>query len=65
MVSRENNLSLPSMFQSLFQEFEDVFQDGIPKELHPIRGIEHEIDFIPRSVILNGPTYRSRPIETK
>ena len=25
LVSNNNNLSLPSMFQSLLQEFEDVF----------------------------------------
>jgi len=46
LVSNDNNLSLLSMFQSLLQEFDDVFQDEIPKGLPPIRGIEHKIDFI-------------------
>ena len=51
LVSNDNNLSLPSMFQSLLPEFDDVFQDEVPKGLPPIRGIEHKIDFIPGVVI--------------
>ena len=55
LVSNDHNLSLPSMFQSLLQEFDDVFQDEVPKELPPIRGIGHKIDFIPGAVIPNRP----------
>ena len=65
LVSNDNNLSLPSMFQSLLQEFDDLFQDEVPKELPPIRGIEHKIDFISRAVISNRPAYRANPTETK
>ncbi|KAG8472929.1 hypothetical protein CXB51_035050 [Gossypium anomalum] len=46
-------------------EFEDVFLDETPKGLPPLRGIEHQIDFIPGATILNRPTYRSNPEETK
>ena len=49
-------------FQSLLQEFEDMFQD---KEIPPIRGTEHNIDFIPRTVIPYKPAYRVNPTETK
>ena len=42
--------------------FEDMFQD---KEIPPIRGIEHKIEFIPRTVIPNKSAYRVNPIETK
>uniref|UniRef100_A0A2N9F1P0 Reverse transcriptase domain-containing protein n=1 Tax=Fagus sylvatica TaxID=28930 RepID=A0A2N9F1P0_FAGSY len=31
----------------------------------PIRGIEHQIDFVPRAAIPNRPVYRSNPEETK
>ena len=62
LVSNYNNLALPSVFQSLLQEFEDMFQD---KEILPIRGIEHKIDFIPRAVIPNKPAYRVNPTKTK
>ena len=39
--------SLPSCAKSLLQEFEDVFPEEIINGLPPIRGIEHQIDFIP------------------
>ena len=41
------NPSLPSVVTSLLQDFEYVFPEDIPKGLPPIRGIEHQIDFIP------------------
>ena len=63
LVSNDNNLSLPSMFQSLLQEFEDVFQDKVPEVLPPIRGIEHKIDFILGVVVPNKPAYRVNPTE--
>ena len=40
------NPSLPSVVTSLLQDFEYVFPEDIPKGLPPIRGIEHQIDFI-------------------
>ena len=57
--------SLPSVIVSLLQEFEDVFPEEVPHGLPPIRGIEHQIDFVPRASIPNRPAYRSNPEETK
>ena len=57
--------SLPNSIVSLLQEFEDVFPEEIPKGLPPIRGIEHQIDFIPGVAIPNRTAYRSNPEETK
>ena len=31
----------------------------------PIRGIEHQIDFIPGASLPNKPAYRTNPVETK
>jgi hypothetical protein len=61
----ETNQSLLSLAVSLLQEFEDVFSEEMSSGLPPIRGIEHQIDFIPRTVIPNRPAYRSNPEETK
>ncbi|PKI60107.1 hypothetical protein CRG98_019515, partial [Punica granatum] len=47
------------------QEYEDVFPEETPHGLPPIRGIEHQIDFVPGMIIPNRPAYRSNPEETK
>uniref|UniRef100_A0A2N9HCD5 Reverse transcriptase domain-containing protein n=1 Tax=Fagus sylvatica TaxID=28930 RepID=A0A2N9HCD5_FAGSY len=47
------------------EEFEDVFPEEMPNELSPIRGIEHQIDFMPGAAIPNRPAYRSNLEETK
>ena len=62
LVFNYNNLALPSVLPSLLQEFEDMFQD---KEIPPIRGTEHKIDVIPRTVISYKPAYRVNPTEIK
>ena len=49
--------SLPSVFSKLLQDYEDVFPDEIPQGLPPIRGIEHQIDFMPGTQIPNRPAY--------
>jgi len=35
-----------SVVKVLLQEFENVFPEEIPSGLPPIRGIEHQIDFV-------------------
>jgi hypothetical protein len=57
--------ALPSSIASLLQEYEDVFPEETPHGLPPIRGIEHQIDFVPGATIPNRPAYRSNPEETK
>ncbi|XP_038979001.1 LOW QUALITY PROTEIN: uncharacterized protein LOC120109324 [Phoenix dactylifera] len=47
------------------KEFADVFPNEVPYGLPPLRGIEHQIDFIPGASIPNRPAYRSNPEETK
>ena len=64
-TNNETNQSLPSLAISLLQEFEDVFPKEVPSRLPPIRGIEHQIDFIPGTIIPNRPTYRINPEKTK
>ncbi|CAL9238576.1 unnamed protein product [Arabidopsis halleri] len=56
---------LPSEMTSLLQDYEDVFPEDNPKGLPPIRGIEHQIDFVPGASLPNRPAYRTNPVETK
>ena len=42
-----------------------MFLEETPSGLAPIRGIEHQIDFIPSATIPNRPAYRCNPEETK
>ncbi|RVW12377.1 hypothetical protein CK203_108084 [Vitis vinifera] len=48
-----------------WREYEDVFPNDVPSGLPPIRGIEHQIDFVPGATIPNRPAYRSNSEETK
>ena len=57
--------SLPSVVVSLLQKYEDVFPNDMPSGLPPIRGIEHQIDFVPGVTISNRPPYKSNLEETK
>ena len=52
-VSNELDKSFPSVVVSLLQEYEDVFPNDVPSGLSPIRGIEHQIDFVPSATISN------------
>ena len=56
---------LPPMVKTLLQDYEDVFPDEVPHGLPPLRGIEHQIDFVPGAPIPNWLAYRSNPKETK
>ncbi|XP_071939170.1 uncharacterized protein [Coffea arabica] len=47
------------------EEYQDVFPEDIPTGLPPLRGIEHQIDFIPGSSLPNKAPYRTNPEETK
>ncbi|XP_059289236.1 uncharacterized protein LOC132042720 [Lycium ferocissimum] len=41
--------TLPSSMSSLLQEYEALFPEEMPDGLPPLRGIEHQIDFVPGS----------------
>ncbi|XP_057811644.1 uncharacterized protein LOC131025876, partial [Salvia miltiorrhiza] len=60
-----NHILLGRPWQFDRREFDDVFPDDTPAGLPPIRGIEHQIDFVPSATLPNRPAYRTNPEETK
>ena len=65
MASSDLAPEIPSDLIDVFQEFSDFFSDENPKGLQPVRGIEHQIDFVPGASLPNRPAYRTNPVETK
>ena len=65
LATNDINPCLPCVFSDLLQEFEDIFPEEMPSGLPPVRGIEHQIDFIPGAAIPNRPAYRTNPSEVK
>jgi len=49
----------------LLQAYDHVFPQEIPHGLPPQRTIQHKIDLIPGSTLLNIPAYRMNPQETQ
>ncbi|XP_052880487.1 uncharacterized protein LOC108485292 [Gossypium arboreum] len=58
LIDEFNTTGIPTGFQ-------DVFPEETPSGLPPLRGIEHQIDFVPGAVIPNRLAYRANPEETK
>ena len=56
---------LPSVVVSLLQEYENVFPNDVSSGLPPIRGIEHQIDFVLGATIPNRSAYRRNPEKKK
>ena len=67
MVSSSSDLApeIPNEFLAVLHDFSDVFPDENPKGLPPVRGIDHQIDFVPGASLPNRPAYRTNPVETK
>jgi len=63
-LEKELILDSPHCLANLVKEFNDAFQDPL-KGLPPLRGIEHQIDFVPGASLPNRPAYRTNPTETK
>ena len=51
--------SFPLGVEELLKKFGDVFPKDPPHGLPPLRGIEHQIDLMPRVSIPNSSSYRS------
>ena len=63
-IECESIMDSPTCLDNLVKEYEYVFQDPL-KGLPPLRGIEHQIDFMPGVSLPNRPAYRTNPQEAK
>ena len=65
LLSANDLTSVPSVVAHVLQEYEEVFPEKTPAGLPPLRGIEHQIDFIPGAALPNRLAYHTNPEETK
>ncbi|XP_071704759.1 uncharacterized protein [Rutidosis leptorrhynchoides] len=56
---------VPAQVKPLLSKFADVFPCDLPASLPPIKGIEHQIDLVPGSVLPKKVAYRCSPHESK
>ncbi|XP_071707878.1 uncharacterized protein [Rutidosis leptorrhynchoides] len=54
---------VPARVKPLLSEFADVFPNELPAGLPLIKGIEHQIDLVPGSILPNKAAYRCSPHE--
>ncbi|XP_010484756.1 PREDICTED: uncharacterized protein LOC104763033 [Camelina sativa] len=57
--------AIPAMIRPVLRRYQDVFPDEFPHGLPPLRGIENQIDLVPRAQLPNRPAYRVNPEEAK
>jgi len=60
-LKNESMVDSSTCLDPLVKEYQDVFQEP-PKGLPPLRGIEHQIDFILGASLPNRLVYRTNPI---
>lgn len=58
LVILEENMSSSRSIHQWLNEFEDVLPKKMPSGLPPTRGIQHQIDLVPKASLPNKPTYR-------
>ena len=62
---KQENTTINPRITTLLEQYVDVFPEELPTGLPPIRGIEHQVDLMPRAALANKPAYRANSEETK
>ena len=55
--------SQPTKVRQLMSKYSDVFPEGLPNELPPVRSIDHAIETIPGAEPPSRPTYQLSQVE--
>ena len=62
-VAKTPNNTIPSKVTLVIEEFSDVFPEDLPDRLQLMRDIQHAIDLVSGSSLLNLSHYRMNPTE--
>ena len=62
-VVKTPNNTIPSKVTLVIEEFSNVFPEDLPDRLQPMRDIQHAIDLVSGSSLLNLSHYRMNPTE--
>ncbi|KAF5448338.1 hypothetical protein F2P56_028883 [Juglans regia] len=56
---------IPTEFTKMLGKFHDIMPDEMPRQLPPLREVQHAIDLLPSSSLPNLPHYRMSPTENE
>lgn len=67
VVNREEKWAgvIPMGMAELLKHYQDLMLDKIPKQLPPMRDMQHDIDIVPGLSLLNLPHYCMSPIKNE
>lgn len=68
VVSREvkqDDGFIPTEFATTLEKFQDIMPNETPKQLPPMRDVQHAIDFVPGSTLPNLSYFRRTPTENE
>lgn len=63
--AKQDDGIIPNEFTKMLEKFQEIMADEMPRQLPPMREVQHAIDLIPSSSLPNLPHYRMSPMENE